>query len=161
MSLTSGRIDVQAALAFVSSPYCGGTSLFLGTTRITENGASTAQRVEYLTYEAYEEMALSTMRQIVAQLLDKAGDSKHRAFVCHRLGRVNLGEESILIAVSSPHRASSHTMVMDILNAIKAKVPIWKQICFEDEEENTTTTTTKSESTHWSPNSEAFWLERK
>lgn len=147
MSLTHGRIEVQEALGWVNSPYCGGTSIFIGTTRITENGEN-SKIVKHLTYEAYEEMALETMRQIVLQNVSKA-DGLHKVYVCHRLGQVNLGEESILIAVSSPHRSSGHQMVMQILNEIKQKVPIWKKICFEDQGD------------HWSPNSEAFWLQQE
>lgn len=102
-----------------------------------------------MTYEAYEEMALETMRQIVHQNTIKA-DGLHKVYVNHRLGQVNLGEESILIAVSSPHRSSGHQMVMQILNEIKQKVPIWKKICFDDQ---------GTSSDHWSPNSEAYWLQ--
>ena len=114
----------------------------------------------YLTYEAYQDMALATMRKIVLNCINKASDGLHRAYVCHRVGQVDLGQASILIAVSSPHRSSSHQMVMDILNEIKQKVPIWKKICFDDEDTNQDNCL-KAEKSHWSSNSEAFWLANK
>lgn len=100
-----------------------------------------------LYYDAYEEMAISVMRQIVD---NTPHDCSHRIYVCHRLGEVPLGESSILIAVSSPHRSTGHQLVMQILNEIKQSVPIWKKVYC--------TTETGRCSEDWSQNSEAFWI---
>lgn len=90
-------------------------------------------------------MAIKLMENIVEKQMNSF-DVHHKIFVCHRLGQVNVGEQSILIAVSSPHRSSGHQMVMQILNEIKEKVPIWKKV-FYDEDNSV-----------WSDKSEAFWL---
>lgn len=92
-------------------------------------------------------MAVKVMEDIVRKQLDSIGDEYHRVYVCHRLGQVSLGEQSILIAVSSPHRSSSHQMVMQILNEIKSKAPVWKKVCFDNGDSD------------WSNKSEAFWLQ--
>jgi len=147
--LTKERINVLEALAFVNSPYCGGTSIFIGTTRNTESG-NDAKQVSHLIYEAYEDMALTVMDNIVGSLVRDA-KGLHKVYVCHRIGQVDIGQESILIAVSSPHRSSCHQMVMQILNEIKRKTPIWKKVCFAHEEDSLS---------DWSSNSEAFWLEK-
>lgn len=85
--------------------------------------------------------------------LEKDADY-HRVFVVHRLGPVRLTEASLLIGVSSPHRSTSHQLVMDMLNRIKQTVPIWKKIVYEKE--------LSIEASHeWSMKSEAFWLEHK
>ncbi|UXI19568.1 hypothetical protein NH340_JMT05511 [Sarcoptes scabiei] len=91
-------------------------------------------------------MAIKLMNEIVKdQLKSFDVEKKYRIYVCHRIGLVPLGEASIVIAVSSPHR-DGHQVVMNILNEIKKKVPIWKRVHFENDEED------------WSSNSEAFWL---
>lgn len=104
--------------------------------------------MRFLFYEAYEEMAIKVIQQIVQECLGKV-DGHHRVFVGHRIGTVALCESSILIAVSSPHRASGHEMVMNILNEIKQKVPIWKKVVYENEKDQ-----------HWSAQSECFWLQK-
>lgn len=91
-------------------------------------------------------MAIKLMNEIVKDQLKSFDlENKYRIYVCHRIGLVPLGEASIVIAVSSPHR-DGHQVVMNILNEIKKKVPIWKRVHFENDEED------------WSRNSEAFWL---
>ncbi|KAI2807659.1 Molybdopterin synthase catalytic subunit [Blomia tropicalis] len=145
--LTNKPINVQEALDFIKSPHCGGSSIFVGSTRITENDKSSDKKVKYLTYEAYGEMAIATMRKIVSELIDKC--RYHRVYVCHRIGQVDLGQDSIVIAVSSPHRSSCHQLTMKILDEVKQKVPIWKKVYFDDDSLSTN---------NWSTNSEAFWL---
>lgn len=101
-------------------------------------------------------MAIELIKEIALDCLraNTLSDSLHRIYIAHRLGEVRLGQSSILIGVSSPSRSSSHQMVMDILNKIKQKVPIWKKICYEDPNSGQT-------SEFWSDNSEAFWLNSK
>lgn len=107
-------------------------------------------------YEAYEEMAVNLIKEIALDCLraNTLNGSLHRIYIAHRLGEVRLGKSSIVIGVSSPNRSSSHQMVMDILNKIKQKVPIWKKICYENP-------TSGQMSERWSENSEAFWLNPK
>ncbi|KAF7492642.1 Molybdopterin synthase catalytic subunit [Sarcoptes scabiei] len=129
ITLTSKQINVQHALDFIQSNDCGAQSIFIGTTRSNEIDDTTNKTiVQFLFYEAYEKMAIKLMNEIVKDQL-----------------KIPLGEASIVIAVSSPHR-DGHQVVMNILNEIKKKVPIWKRVHFENDEED------------WSSNSEAFWL---
>ena len=99
-------------------------------------------------------MAYSVLNDIVANIISLTV-GLHKVYVCHRMGKVDLGQESIIIAISSPHRLSGHLMVMEILNEIKKRVPIWKKICFESQNEPI------GNDSHWSNNSEGFWLEKK
>ena len=92
-------------------------------------------------------MALKTMKELVEKVCLNYSETKHRIFVSHKLGRVDLGEISLLIAVGSPHRQSGHELTMLILNEIKRKVPIFKKILFENKD------------FAWSGSSEAYWID--
>ncbi len=154
IKLVTHKIDVNEAIANVSSAKCGAISLFMGTTRDTETG-ETHRKLSNLYYEAYNQMALKEMTKIVEQKLFKSEtDTIHKCFIVHRLGCVAVGETSILIACSSTHRNEAHDMVMKLLNEIKAKVPIWKKINFIDSNSDS------SKSSEWSDKSEAFWLNK-
>ncbi|KAH9522651.1 Molybdopterin synthase catalytic subunit [Dermatophagoides farinae] len=155
VELSNDNLSVDEATKFVSSPNCGAISIFIGTTRINENDSSkdNCHVVKSLYYEAYDQMALAMMREIVSDIISKQNDddqSYTKVYVHHKLGHVALGETSIIIAVSSPHRTTSHRMVMEILNKIKQNVPIWKKIQFQD---------TNTDDGQWSDKSEAFWLQ--
>jgi len=152
IKLVTHKIDVDEGIASVSSPKCGAISLFMGTTRDTESG-ETQTRLSHLYYEAYNDMALKQMKEIVEQNLFKSETNVEKCYVVHRLGCVAVGETSILIACSSKHRSEAHDMVMKLLNDIKAKVPIWKKINFINSE-------THSNNSEWSDKSEAFWLNK-
>ncbi|OTF74335.1 molybdopterin synthase large subunit-like protein [Euroglyphus maynei] len=100
-------------------------------------------------------MALAMMNNIVMDILIKQNvdDQLHtKVYVCHKIGHVPLGETSIIIAVSSPHRSTGHRMVMEILDKIKQNVPIWKKIHFVHG--------TDDDDGKWSDKSEAFWLQQ-
>jgi MoaE-MoaD fusion protein len=86
------------------------------------------QRTEYLVYEAYEAMALAKMREIGAQMRQKF--AVHRIAIIHRLGRLEIGETSVLIAVSSPHRAAAFDACRYGIDTLKRTVPIWKKEYF-------------------------------
>lgn len=97
--LTPKALDVAAASAEVGSDGAGAVSLFVGATRKTFQG----RRVVTLEYEAYEEMAMKEMRVLCESVREKWPDVIGVA-VHHRLGLVPVGEASVIIAVSSPHR---------------------------------------------------------
>ncbi len=80
---------------------------------------------EYLVYEAYEPMAYAKMREIGAQMREKF--AIHRIAIVHRLGRLEIGETSVLIAVSSPHRAAAFDACRYGIDTLKRTVPIWKK----------------------------------
>jgi molybdopterin synthase catalytic subunit len=121
IQLVSDPIDIAAVLAEVQSPAAGAVVLFLGTAREMTAG----RRTESLEYESYGEMA-------EAKLVELAAEARRRwalvgCAVVHRVGPVALGEVSVAIAVSSPHRQSAFEAGQWIIDRIKEVVPIWKK----------------------------------
>lgn len=106
------------------APEDGALVVFDGFVRDHFNG----QRTLYLEYEAYESMAYVKMREIGAQIHEKF--SVHRLAMVHRLGRLEIGETSVLIAVSSPHRAAAFEACRYAIDTLKRTVPIWKKEYF-------------------------------
>lgn len=145
VGLSHVPLNVNNAVNFVSSPQCGAISLFIGATRATESERD-SRRLTHLDYEAYGDMAIQQMKEIIMQLT--SDNSVCKCYVMHRLGTVPVGEASIMIACSSAHRKEAHETVMTILNNIKARVPIWKKINY-------------ASGCEWSDKSEAFWLKEK
>lgn len=119
--LTNTVIDTQSLIESVQDVRCGAVCLFLGTVR---EFTDTKQTVD-LVYEAYPEMALSQLRQILIEAA--ARWPIPRLGIVHRLGRLNLGEVSIAVAVATPHRAASFEACQWIMDTVKKRVPIWKQ----------------------------------
>ena len=124
VSLTRSPIDLSALTGV--TPADGAVCLFVGVVR-HENGG---RRVRYLEYEAYEEMALPLMRQIAEEAAARWPVTDVR--VVHRLGRLEIGEPSVAVAVASPHRAEAFEACRYVIDAVKAKVPIWKKEFYED-----------------------------
>jgi molybdopterin synthase catalytic subunit len=119
--LTKQPIDTAAILAEVTSHEAGAVVLFLGTTREFTKGRQTAS----LDYECYPEMAEKKLAELEAEARRRwpiVGCS-----IVHRLGHLELGEASIAIAVSSPHRADAFAAGQWLIDTIKEVVPIWKQ----------------------------------
>lgn len=88
------------------------------------------RRTHYLEYEAYEEMALKQMEQLISQAL---AEFKIRdATIVHRVGRLEIGETSVLIVVCSAHRATAFDACRGLIDSLKRTVPIWKKEYFED-----------------------------
>ena len=121
-------IDEAALLQQVKSARCGAAILFSGTTRRETNGRVT----ETLHYEAYGEMARTEMGRIRTDAMAQF-DLENCAIV-HRIGEVPLGETSVVVAVSSPHRKQSFEAAAWIMDQIKKDVPIWKQEVWADGE---------------------------
>lgn len=113
--VVDGPLDPSALPALVSDPSAGATVCFLGTTR----------DVDWLDYEVYKEMAQERIEEILADAIDRHGLCAAAAE--HRVGRVMLGEPSVAIAVSSAHREAAFTGAQEIIDRVKAEVPIWKQ----------------------------------
>ena len=88
------------------------------------------RRTLYLEYEAYEPMALAKMEEIAAELHRKF--SIGRVAMVHRLGRIGIGEPSVLIVVAAPHRAAAFEACRYAIDTLKKTVPIWKKEFFED-----------------------------
>jgi molybdopterin synthase catalytic subunit len=122
-------LDVAGVVAEVADERAGGIATFLGTTRIQSRGRT----VVHLEYEAYTEMAEDVMAQI-------ADDLKRRYDLCaiaihHRVGRVGIGETSVAIAVSAPHRQDALAACRDAIDTLKETVPLWKKEVYEGGEE--------------------------
>ncbi len=119
-------IDRAALARHVCAPEDGATVTFDGFVRNQSHNRPTL----YLDYEAYESMALAKMREIGAELHEKF--SIHRVAIVHRLGRLQIGETSVFIAVSAPHRAAAFDACRFAIDTLKRTVPIWKKEYFED-----------------------------
>jgi molybdopterin synthase catalytic subunit len=118
--LTHEPIDTDELLARVRDPRAGAILLFVGVTREFTNDRQTA----HLEYECYPEMAQAKLEELVSQV-------RERWEVCdialvHRLGRVDLKEASVAIAVSSPHRKTAFEAGEWLIDTLKRVVPIWK-----------------------------------
>jgi len=119
-------IDTQRVLAALKSGEDGAAVVFEGIVRNQTRG----RRTLYLDYEAYEEMALREMESLAAQAL--AQFQVRDVALVHRLGRIGIGETSVLIAVASAHRAVAFDACRWLIDTLKRTVPIWKKEYFED-----------------------------
>lgn len=119
-------IDYAAFVRRVRDGQDGAIVTFDGFVRNESHG----RRTLYLDYQAYEPMALAKMREIGLQLHQTY--SIHRVAMVHRLGRLEIGETSVFIAVSAPHRAVAFDACRFAIDTLKRTVPIWKKEYFED-----------------------------
>ena len=128
VSLTHSPLDITSTISAVKSPKAGAVVLFAGTTR--DNFAG--KPVKELEYSSYPPLALRTMLSITQSV--KAKYELTAVSMVHRLGVVPIGEESILIAVSSPHRQAAWKGGEEALELCKEKVEVWKLEEFGGEE---------------------------
>ncbi|HTS12360.1 MAG TPA: molybdenum cofactor biosynthesis protein MoaE [Candidatus Limnocylindrales bacterium] len=119
-------IDSRAITESMKAPEDGALVVFDGFVRNNFKGQST----RYLEYEAYEPMAQAKMREIGAHI--RANFSIRRVAIVHRLGRLEVGETSVLIAVASAHRAAAFDACRYAIDALKRSVPIWKKEYFSN-----------------------------
>ncbi len=125
-SIIRDPIDTQQALTAIKRPEDGAAVVFEGVVRNQTRGRKTL----YLDYEAYEEMALQQMESLAAEAL-RQFQIRDVALV-HRLGRLEIGETSVLIIVASAHRAAAFDACRWLIDTLKRTVPIWKKEYFED-----------------------------
>jgi molybdopterin synthase catalytic subunit len=126
VGLVRERIGTQALLESMKLPADGAIAAFEGIVRDNSRG----RRTLYLDYEAYEPMALAELERLVAEALEKF--TIRDAAVVHRLGRLDIGETSVLIVVASAHRAAAFDACRWMIDTLKKRVPIWKKEHFED-----------------------------
>jgi len=131
--LTPAPLDLAALVALVSSPDAGAVATFVGTSRRTSSNAARVEKpVETLWYEAYVPMAEKRLAEI--------GDEAKRRFdvtrvaAWHRVGEVAIGEASVAIAVSAPHRGPAFDACRFVIEEIKRSLPVWKREKFADGE---------------------------
>lgn len=124
--LVHERIDAGAVMGHVRAGQDGAIVSFDGFVRNESHGRPTL----YLEYEAYEAMAVAKMEEIGAQIHERF--AIHRVAMVHRLGRLEVGETSVFIAVSAPHRAAAFDACRFAIDTLKKTVPIWKKEFFAD-----------------------------
>jgi molybdopterin synthase catalytic subunit/molybdopterin converting factor small subunit len=124
--LTPHRIDAETIVSSLKQGADGAVIVFDGIVRNNTRGRKTL----YLDYEAYEEMALKQMHELAEKAV--AGFSVRQVALVHRLGRLEVGETSVLIAVASAHRAAAFDACRWLIDTLKKTVPIWKKEHFED-----------------------------
>jgi len=122
-------LSLEAVVDEVRSDQAGAIATFVGTTRLESRGRT----VLHLDYEAYEEMAEQVMTEIAAEL--KARYELCEIAIHHRTGRVEIGEASVVIAVSAPHRQDALAACKDAIDTLKERVPLWKKEFYEGGEE--------------------------
>ena len=120
-----GVLDPDEITATVRAEDKGGVVTFLGTVRDHTGG----KRVLHLEYEAYEEMAEKMLARIAGEVAERWDDTV--VSIAHRLGRMEVGEISLVVAAASPHRAEAFAACQYVVNRIKENVPIWKKEAFE------------------------------
>lgn len=126
VEITRQKIDTSALLERIQRPEDGAVVVFEGVVRDNSRG----RRTLFLDYEAYEEMALKQMRDLVEQARSKF--PIRAALMVHRLGRLAIGEASVVIVVASPHRAAAFDASRWLIDTLKRTVPIWKKEYFAD-----------------------------
>jgi molybdopterin synthase catalytic subunit len=124
--ITSEPLDPAALLTRVQAPSNGAVVLFVGTVRDVADG----RPVTGMTYEAYVDMA----EPVLAEIAREAAELAHGPHVAveHRIGALELGEASVVIAVASPHRAPAYEASRHVIEQIKLRLPIWKHEHYAD-----------------------------
>lgn len=132
-ALTSAPLDPAALVALVSDPAAGAIATFVGTSRATSSNAARVEKpVETLWYEAYESMAVKRLREIGEEAARRFEVTRVAAW--HRTGEVRIGEASVAIAVSAPHRAAAFDACRFVIEEVKRSLPVWKRERFSDGE---------------------------
>jgi molybdopterin synthase catalytic subunit len=127
--VTAAPLDPDEAIEAVADPAAGAIDVFLGVVRNTNKGRDVA----YLEYDAYPEMAEKLMADLGQQAIDEFGLRKVALY--HRIGRLEIGETSLLIAISSGHRAEAFSAGKWLVDEVKKRVPVWKKEVWSDGEE--------------------------
>jgi molybdopterin synthase catalytic subunit/molybdopterin converting factor small subunit len=127
--VTDNPLSLETAVEEVTNDRAGAVATFTGTVRSESRGRT----VHHLEYEAYTEMAESVMAGLATVL--KARYQLQDVAIHHRVGRVEIGEASVVIAVSAPHRADALAACKDAIDALKETVPLWKKEVYEGGEE--------------------------
>jgi molybdopterin synthase catalytic subunit/molybdopterin converting factor small subunit len=127
--LAEGRLDLETVVAEVADERAGAIATFQGTVRRQSRG----REVIALEYEAYSGMAENVMAEIADEV--KTRYELCEVAITHRVGRVEIGETSVVIAVSAPHRQDALASCKDVIDALKERVPLWKKELYKGGEE--------------------------
>jgi molybdopterin synthase catalytic subunit len=126
IDITESSIDSESIVAGIKAGSDGAVCVFDGIVRDNTRGRQTL----YLDYEVYRDMALEQMQRLAAEAVEKFG--VRDVAVVHRLGRLAVGETSVLIVVASAHRAAAFDACRWLIDTLKKTVPIWKRETFAD-----------------------------
>ncbi|WP_100404976.1 molybdenum cofactor biosynthesis protein MoaE [Bacillus solitudinis] len=126
--ITKDEISIEVIVKKVTHPHAGAINTFIGTVRELTKG----KRTLYLAYEAYESMAEKKLKQIGDEIIEKWSDA--RVAITHRIGKLEISDIAVGIAVSTPHRNDSYEASRYAIERIKEIVPIWKKEHWEDGE---------------------------
>lgn len=121
--LTDDALPIGTVYEWCVRPDCGAVVLFSGTVR---DHAEERTGVQYLEYEAYEEMVVPKLAEIAAETRSRWPEVGRIALI-HRIGRIELGESSVVTAVSAPHRTQAFVAARFAIDALKVSVPVWKR----------------------------------
>jgi molybdopterin synthase catalytic subunit len=127
--LVAGPLDVAAVVHEVEDPEAGAVASFVGTVR----RRSRDRDVLHLEYEAYEDMAEPMLAALGKELTERHGLCG--VAIHHRLGRVEIGQASVVIAVSAPHRSAALDACREAIETLKTTIPLWKKEVYEGGEE--------------------------
>jgi MoaE-MoaD fusion protein len=127
--ISATPLDLGAAVAEAASEEAGAVATFVGTVRRRSRGRD----VLYLEYEAFEEMAEPMLAQLADELTAKHGLC--RVAIHHRVGRVEIGEASVVIAVSAAHRGAALDACREAIDTLKTTIPLWKKEVYAGGEE--------------------------
>ena len=128
MHITSGPILLDKFFCFVPDVSCGALASFVGLVRDHDHGRC----VKELYYECYQSMAEKIIDRLIEEAHEKWGIGDAR--VLHRVGRLDIGQAAVVIAVSAAHREEALAAVRFLIEQIKSRVPIWKKQIFENGE---------------------------
>lgn len=128
LGLTEDRLPIGDLYDWCVRPDCGAVVLFSGTVRDHAADSRGVERtdVQYLDYEAYDEMVVPKLAEIAAAVRDR-WTGVGRITMIHRVGRLELGESSVVCAVSAPHRPEAFAAARFAIDALKVSVPVWKR----------------------------------
>ena len=124
--VAEGRLSLDRAVDWVECPRSGAIATFSGVVRDNSDG----RQVDHLDYEAYVPMAVKVMRSIGERIVKERGVLK--IFMAHRVGRLQVKEPAVIIAVSAPHRAEAIGASRLAIDELKLQVPIFKKEVFVD-----------------------------
>lgn len=131
--LTTEPIDLTDVARRVVPPECGATVTLDGyARRFTKQRAGEVRETECLVYEAYESMALKEMQKLIERA--KAEFEISHVGIVHRLGKLEIGETSVVISVAAPHRRAAFAACEWLIKELKRTVPIWKKEVYADGE---------------------------
>ena len=128
IAIMAEPLPIPAVVEFVSDPAAGGIDVFVGTTRAESD--QVGRQLVALEYEAYVEMALEQLGDLARRAREKRPIVK--LAMLHRIGRVAPGQSSVIIAVSTPHRADCFAACRFLIDTLKAEVTIWKKEIYDD-----------------------------